>query len=196
MKGILIAVGAVLVIALVWFLFAWSDNSMDDMNQDDDQASMTDDNTNEDSNTGDSTNNSPFVLLEENEAGDSVAVASASLQEDGFIVLYRTDSTTGEVEQIAVSGLLEAGVYADEPVFEGVTVDANDSVAAVVYVDNGDGVFSTDDDIFALDASGSMVNDVDVIAVPPSEEAAELLDQAEEVLERELEVESETEASA
>lgn len=204
MKILGIVVAVLLVIGGLWFLL-FSDNTdvVDDFTNDDNEVVNTDDGGTLSNDTGFSGNANPnnsvstadYVLLSENEAGDTVTVAAARLNEDGYIVLYRTGSD-GQVTEIGSSELLTAGTYTNIEIETDLSVSDEDSVSAVLFADtDGNGVFSIEDgDTFITNVNSNIVGDIDVIGVDFEDEQAELLEQAEDVLERELENENEQSA--
>lgn len=124
-----------------------------------------------------------MVMLAENETGNRVTVASATLNSAGFVVLFRTNSL-GDVDTIGSSQLLEAGTYADLSIQVDSAVVKEQQLIAVLYADDGDAELELDgEDTFLTNTNGLVVLDIDVIDTDPADEAQELTEQAQALME-------------
>ncbi len=84
------------------------------------------------------------VIALDQRVGKNVTILSASLYKPGFIVIQKMEKDIpGQV--IAVSPLLQAGLYSDKVIPLNALVVRGQELYVSLYTDNGDGVFSMPD---------------------------------------------------
>lgn len=200
MKNVLI-IGAVVILALLGIYFFMQDDSMtDDADMNDANEEMTDtdgDGTpdadeNENGAAGgeniDGTANA--IVLAENETGNMVTIASATLTQQGFVALYKVNSN-GATTLVGNTDVLEAGTHANIDVQANTVIAEGETIVGVLHADDGDGEFEfPETDFYLAQGSSVVVADVDVVDVAPADEAAELQGQVEAFLETQAEAEA------
>ncbi len=89
--------------------------------------------------------------------GEAVFVSQVVLDRSGFVAIHNTDENDEPGEIIAVSELLISGTHEDVVVsIEGGT-SAGDELYAMLHTDNGDGVFSQEDDNPLMSEEGNPI---------------------------------------
>jgi plastocyanin len=126
------------------------------------------------------------VTLAENDTGNTITIAHATLTQPGYVVIYRTDAQ-GKVTIAGNTKLLAAGSYETMTVSINPRTADKETFAAIVHADNGDGTFSPKDDQ-PLSENQHFAMDVDVIGLPRAEEDARLLTRIEAYLNAQVEV--------
>lgn len=187
-KGFIYTIIVIALVAAGWFLFydpAPDNNTLAPASED--QASSTAVATDEETptsqpvtDTADTTTPTPApatptnqVRLAENDTSSVVTVASATLTEPGYVVLYQVNSQD-RVSEVGSSELLSPDTYSNLRVQLRNPVVKEQVLVAVLYADNGDGTFNADAGDTYLSGDSAIVFDVDVIDVPAAEESDEL----------------------
>ena len=87
--------------------------------------------------------------------GDTVVVDFASLEQAGYLVIQAyTEEGPGEV--LGTSPLLAAGMIEQVQITLNVTTEPDQTFFAVLYHDDGDGLFSPEADMMVYDQSGTV----------------------------------------
>jgi hypothetical protein len=102
------------------------------------------------------------VLVPDQAASDEIYVEKALLRSDeagGYVTVFRTDESGMPTGMIGVSSYLEPGISDNflVPLDEGETVEVGDTLVAMLYGDDGDGVWSEDLDTVLMDENGQIV---------------------------------------
>lgn len=123
------------------------------------------------------------IVLAETETGNFVTIAFANLIQPAFIAIYKVNNN-GETLLIGNTGLLPAGIITNYKIqLESVVVD-NQTIAAVLHTDDGDGKFEfPESDPYLKNADQIIVSDVDIVEINADREAAALKKQVETYLE-------------
>lgn len=182
-KTLLVILGVVLIGGLAIYLITMQS---DDFATGNDQTSE-DTTQNTDTNTigsnanqnGTTNQRINTLVLAENGGGNTVDIASVSLEEPGFIALYRMNSQS-DVQFIGVSDFLPAGAYTDLQVQVDSIIVEDQIVVGVLYADDGNGEFDAPESDYYLNNNYEVVTDVDVVGMDFADEPAEILEQAKD----------------
>jgi hypothetical protein len=124
------------------------------------------------------------VVLAENEAGGTATVRSATLTHAGFVGIFVVSTSTEDDLQTDLRGtsrFLSAGTYNDLAVDLSSDVKDNDTLIAVLFSDNGNGLFNAGGvDPYLGNFNLPIVSDADVVGVA-SEDEPEILSQQVEL---------------
>jgi len=160
----------VVLVAIVAIFFLWYTNNKTDEELNQDNRATTTNTSVEQRLTRSA------VVLEENEPGEEAEIKSAALSQSGFIVIFTTSTTSTDGSVRGVSNLLSAGTYSDLTIqLERATV-AEETLVAVLFADDGNGVFDMGQDPYLSNQNLIIVSDVDVVGTSRGDEP-EILDQ-------------------
>lgn len=123
------------------------------------------------------------VALYPAENGNFARVRTTTLTRPGYVVVYQVNSNS-DVKVVGNSALLAAGTHSDLNIQLQSPVVSNQTIVAVLHVDNGDGEFMDDSsDSYLGNANAAVVSDVEVVGVMEANEDAVLQSQVETFLE-------------
>ncbi len=176
------ALGVVLVIGGLFYLFNRADDT-DLVNNDDGVLNTgTNDTSNTNTTTGTAgTQLENVVQLRETSTGNTVVVQRAELTVPGYVVIYRTDSN-GRTTVLGHSDLLTAGQHNIISLQLVTPIAKEQVIVAVLHKDDGDGKFEVPGADAYLTTGVQLATDVDVVDMPFTGESAELRAQAESYL--------------
>jgi hypothetical protein len=124
-----------------------------------------------------------MVTLAENEPGSTATIRSATLTRSGFVGLFVVSTSTDDELQTELRGssrFLTAGTYNDLAVDLSSSVDRNDTLIAVLFADNGNGVFNAGGvDPYLGNSNLPIISDADVVGVAAADEPEILNQQVE-----------------
>jgi hypothetical protein len=102
------------------------------------------------------------VVVADQAPGIRVVVSSVAVRQPSFVVIFR-DAPVGRGELIGTSGLLGPGTPLNIPINLPITlterVEAGDDLVAVLYADNGNGLFSLTSDTEVRNDDDDVIED-------------------------------------